>query len=107
MRRTGTLPDPPTGKEFRIGVLGGFRTDGACPPPLRVHARRMFIVTEADAAAIRTAMDEGGDLAAAVELRRRFPGITDNSKASANSRSASWPISVPMRLSSSATYLPT
>ena len=41
----------------------------------------MFSVTEADAAAIRTAMAEGGDLAAAVELRRCFPGIVDNEKA--------------------------
>jgi hypothetical protein len=41
----------------------------------------MFIVSESDAAAIRTAFDQGGELSAAVELRRRFPGITDNAKA--------------------------
>jgi len=41
----------------------------------------MFAITEADAAAIRAAMDGGGELAAAVELRRRFPSITDNAKA--------------------------
>jgi hypothetical protein len=41
----------------------------------------MFVVTEADAAAIRTVFDEEGELSAAIELRRRFPGITDNAKA--------------------------
>ena len=39
---------------------------------------RMFIVTEADAAAIRVAFEQGGELAAAIEVRRLFPGITDN-----------------------------
>ena len=37
----------------------------------------MFVVTEAEAAAIRAAFDGGGELAAAVELRRLFPGVTD------------------------------
>jgi hypothetical protein len=41
----------------------------------------MFIVSEVEAAAIRTAYAEGGELSAAVELRRLFPGITDNAKA--------------------------
>ena len=41
----------------------------------------MFVVTEADAAAIRAAFKEDGELPAAIELRRRFPGITDNTKA--------------------------
>ena len=36
----------------------------------------MFVVTEADAAAIRAAFDRGGELSAAVELRRLFPGVT-------------------------------
>ena len=30
---------------------------------------------------IRTAFDQGGELSAAVELRRLFPGITDNAHA--------------------------
>jgi hypothetical protein len=34
-----------------------------------------FIVSEAEAAAIRTAYEHGGELAAAVELRRLFPGL--------------------------------
>jgi hypothetical protein len=40
----------------------------------------MFIVTEADAAAIRAVFDREGELSAAIELRRRFPGITDNAE---------------------------
>jgi hypothetical protein len=46
-------------------------------PAWRSHALWMFVVTEADAAAIRTAFHEGGELSAAVELRRRFPLIPD------------------------------
>jgi len=40
----------------------------------------MFAVTEAEAAAIRTAFDQGGEFAAALELRRLFPGVTDNAE---------------------------
>jgi hypothetical protein len=57
----------------------------------------MFMVTEADAMAIRTVFERDGELSAAIELRRRFPGITDNEKARACARSiASWkPLPVP------------
>jgi hypothetical protein len=41
----------------------------------------MFVITEADAAAICAIFDEEGELSAAIELRRRFPGISDNLKA--------------------------
>jgi hypothetical protein len=41
----------------------------------------MFVVSEADAAAIRAAYEQGGELSAAIELRRLFPGITDNARA--------------------------
>jgi hypothetical protein len=41
----------------------------------------MFAVSEDDATAIRAAFQEGGEFSAAIELRRRFPGITDNAKA--------------------------
>jgi hypothetical protein len=47
----------------------------------RSHAPGMFVVTEAEAAAIRAAFDQGGEFAAAVELRRLFPGVTDNTQA--------------------------
>jgi hypothetical protein len=40
----------------------------------------MFLVSEADATAIRTAYEEG-ELSAAIEVRRLFPGITDNAQA--------------------------
>ena len=57
----------------------------------------MFVVTEADAAAIRAIFDGHGELSAAIELRRRFPGIIDNENARACARSiASWtPLPVP------------
>jgi hypothetical protein len=41
----------------------------------------MFVVTEADAAVIRTVYQQRGELSAAIELRRWFPGITDNAQA--------------------------
>jgi hypothetical protein len=41
----------------------------------------MFLVSEADAAAIRAIYEQDGELSAAIELRRRFLGITDNAKA--------------------------
>jgi hypothetical protein len=48
-------------------------------------------VTEADAAAIREAYETGGELSAAVELRRRFPGIIDNAPAREQAhRIAAW-----------------
>jgi hypothetical protein len=51
----------------------------------------MFVVTEADAAAIRTAFNQGGEFSAAVELRRRFPGIADNAQARIYARTiAAW-----------------
>jgi hypothetical protein len=34
----------------------------------------MFVVTAAEAAAIRTVFDQEEELSAAIELRRRFPG---------------------------------
>jgi hypothetical protein len=46
----------------------------------------MFLITEADADAIRAIFTQEGELSAAIELRRRFPGITDNAKARAQVR---------------------
>ena len=45
------------------------------------HAPAMFAISEAEAAAIRTAYEQRGELSAAVELRQLFPGITDNRQA--------------------------
>jgi hypothetical protein len=51
----------------------------------------MYVVTEADAAAIREVYERDGELSAAIELRRRFPGITDNAKAREQARRiAAW-----------------
>ena len=41
----------------------------------------MFAITEAEAAAIRAAFEENGELSAVAELRRLFPGVTDNVQA--------------------------
>jgi hypothetical protein len=41
----------------------------------------MFVVTAADAAAIRAVFEQRGEFSVALELRRRFPGITDNAQA--------------------------
>jgi hypothetical protein len=46
----------------------------------------MFLVTEAEGAAIRAIHEQKGELSAAIELRRRFPGITDSAKARAHVR---------------------
>lgn len=55
------------------------------------HMSLVFIITEDDAAAIRTAFERDGELSAAIELQRRFPGISDNAHARACVRSiAAW-----------------
>jgi hypothetical protein len=60
----------------------------------------MFVVTEAEATAIRAAFDQGGEFAAAVELRRLFPGVTDMVEARECARAiAAWkPLPVKPRL---------
>jgi hypothetical protein len=45
------------------------------------HGDEMFVVTEADAAAIRAIFNEEGKLSAAIELRRRFPRLGDHTQA--------------------------
>jgi hypothetical protein len=59
----------------------------------------MFVVSEADAAAIRAAFAHGGELSAAVELRRLFPGIASNTEARECARTiVGWKLlSAPMR----------
>ena len=47
----------------------------------RPRALGMFVVTEAQAAAIRAIFEQSGELSAAVALRRLFPGITDHVQA--------------------------
>jgi hypothetical protein len=55
------------------------------------HLLGMYVVSEADAAAIREVYERDGELSVAIELRRRFPGITDNAKAREQARAiAGW-----------------
>ena len=62
------------------------------------HAAGMFTITEAEAAAIRTAFEQGGEFLAAVELRRLFPGVADNTVARECARIiAAWrPLQLPL-----------
>jgi hypothetical protein len=56
-----------------------------------LHPPAMFVVSEVEAAAIRTAYEQRGEFSAAVELRRLCPGITDNAQARECVRTiASW-----------------
>ena len=50
------------------------------------HARCVFCVTEAEAAAIRAVYLGEGELTAAIELRRLFPSIPDNAQARVHAR---------------------
>jgi hypothetical protein len=51
----------------------------------------MFVFTEIEAAAIRAVFEQEGELSAAIELRRLFPGIADNAKARLHARTiAGW-----------------
>jgi hypothetical protein len=67
----------------------------------------MFLITEADAHAIRAIFSQEGELSAAIELRRRFPRITDNVKARAHVRTiAGWkPLSRAARSRDSAIHV--
>ena len=57
----------------------------------------MFTVTEAEAAAIRAAYEQDGELSAPIELRRLFPGVADNNQAREFARTiAGWkPLRMP------------
>ena len=46
----------------------------------------MFVVNEAEAAAIRAAYERGGEVSAGVELCRLFPGLTDKIQARLSAR---------------------
>lgn len=56
----------------------------------------MFVVTEAESAAIRAAMQTGGDVAAAAQARKLFPGLDPAAARSAARIIAAWtPLPVP------------
>jgi hypothetical protein len=70
-----------------------------CPAQTRMTILpTMFCVSESEAAAIRAVYEQGGEFSAAIELRRLFPGITDNAKARECARTiAGWtPLPDPM-----------
>jgi hypothetical protein len=51
----------------------------------------MFVVSESEATAIREAFDRGGEFAAAIELRRHFPGLVGSDDAQRCARAiAGW-----------------
>ena len=55
------------------------------------HALAMFVISEAEAAAIRATYKQRGEFSAAIELRQLFPGFTDNAQARECARTiASW-----------------
>jgi hypothetical protein len=60
------------------------------------HAGFVFCVSETEAAAIRAVFFEEGELTATIDLRRMFPGITDNVQARLHARViAGWEPSPP------------
>jgi hypothetical protein len=58
----------------------------------------MFVVSEAEAQAIRAIFHERGEFSAAVELRRLFPSITDTPQARECTRTIAGCKSLPRRL---------
>jgi hypothetical protein len=51
----------------------------------------MYVVTAVDAAAIREVYERNGELSAAIDLPRRFPGFVDNAVARQQARAiAAW-----------------
>jgi hypothetical protein len=62
----------------------GVPQTGACRLPATIrksHALAMFVISEAEAAAIRATYKQRGEFSAAIELRQLFPGIADNAQA--------------------------
>ena len=65
--------------------VGGLARDGLNKPLAAhvpaSHPAGMFVVSEAEAATIRAVFEQRGEFAAAVELRRLFPAVTDTAQA--------------------------
>src|SRR5208282_5426211 len=79
------------GDASRVGPIRGPSQTGLPGASGDAISPAMFVVTEADAAAIRVNAGQEGELSAAIELRRWFPGIADNAKAQACARTiAGW-----------------
>ena len=78
--RTDRAPRRQAKNALHSPIFARLKTHVAARVP-HPHARGMFVVIEAEAAAIRAAFDRGGEFLAAVELRRLFPGIADTAHA--------------------------
>ena len=67
----------------------------------------MFMVPDAVAETIRRTYEESGEFAAAIELRRHFPGITDNNEARRCARAiAGWTAAAPLPAENARTCSP-
>ena len=107
VRRMPALPPlrPPAGPSAASSAIASVgrppkRGTGRLPPSVRTPILPgMMVVTETEAAAIRAAFEQRGELSAAVELRRLFPGITDTAQARECARTiAGWkPLPGPLR----------
>jgi hypothetical protein len=85
--RTGLAPNRPKVVLSRPTLV----TQSLLAPKSSPHALAMFVVTEAQAAAIRIIFRQRGEFSAAVELRRLFPGIASTEQAREYARTiASW-----------------
>jgi hypothetical protein len=71
----------PALSDLRSGLAEGSGTVLLACFDAESHAHPMFCVDESTAEAIRRIYNESGEFSAAVELRRHFPGITDNANA--------------------------
>jgi len=80
-RSTRYRQKPPRVKESKADHRATVDYEALAGNAARSNLSSMFAVSEDDATAIRAAFHEGGELSAAIELRRRFPGITDNAQA--------------------------
>jgi hypothetical protein len=82
---------PAIGRSHHITVAPEKGARRACKAWCSPPCLGMFVITEADAAAIRAVFNQEGELSAVIELRRRFPGVTDNAEARTCARSiAGW-----------------
>ena len=63
---------------------------GLAGPHPRSHAPEMFVVSGAEAAAIRAVFQERGELSATLELRRRFPGLDAETARESTRTIAGW-----------------
>jgi hypothetical protein len=72
------LPGPYSPADMVGAACSRFGLSDPDRPPI---VGAMFSVDEATAEAIRRVFNESGELSAAIELRRHFPGITDNAAA--------------------------